>query len=91
MLVRLAGKKVMLLKRIIALEGQTAQFREGRLFVDGKSIDEPYAHYACNWNLSPRQVKDNCVYVAGDNRDMPLQIHSLVQTLRKRIVGVPLR
>lgn len=89
-LVRLAGKKVMLLKRIIALQGQTVEFREGRLFVDGKRIDEPYVRYACNWNLSPRQVKNDCVYVVGDNRNMPLRNHSLGQTSRKRIVGVPL-
>jgi len=89
-LVRLAGKKVMLLKRIIALQGQAVEFREGRLFVDGKRIYEPYVRYTCNWNLSPRQVKNDCVYVVGDNRNMPLRNHSLGQTLRKRIVGVPL-
>jgi signal peptidase I len=89
-LVRLAGKKVMLLKRIIALQGQTVEFRKVRLFVDGKRIDEPYVRYPCNWNLSPRQVKNNSVYLVGDNRSMPLTNHSLGQTLRKRIVGVPL-
>ncbi|MFZ5562660.1 MAG: signal peptidase I, partial [Thermodesulfobacteriota bacterium] len=39
--VRLAGNRVMLLKRIVATEGQSVEFRQGALFVDGKPVDEP--------------------------------------------------
>jgi signal peptidase I len=88
--VRLAGTKVMLLKRVIAFEGERVEFRQGKLFVDEREIDEPYVRYPCNWNLPPRQVEKGCVYVVGDNRSMPIENHVFGQTSMKRIVGVPL-
>jgi len=88
--VRFAGNKVMLLKRIVALENEQVEFREGKLFVEGKEIDEPYVRFPCSWNLSPRQVEKNCAYVIGDNRNMPIEDHHFGQTSIKRIIGVPL-
>jgi signal peptidase I len=88
--VRLAGSKVMLLKRVVALEGERVEFRHGKLFVDEKEKDEPYIHYPCNWNLPPRQVEKDSVYVVGDNRNMPIENHLFGQASVKRIVGVPL-
>jgi len=88
--VRFAGNRVMLLKRVIALEDETVEFRNGKLFVDGKEMEEPYVRYACNWNLPPRQVEKDCVYVVGDNRNMPIEDHHFGQASMKRIVGMPL-
>lgn len=88
--VRFAGKRVMLLKRVVAVEGERVEFRNGRLFVDGEKIDEPYVRYPCNWNLRPRQVEKGCVYVVGDNRNMPMRNHSFGQTSLRRIIGGPL-
>jgi len=80
----------MLLKRVIAVEGESVEFREGKLFVGGQGIDEPYVHYPCTWNLSPRRVDPGCVYVVGDNRNMPIENHYFGQTPIRRIMGVPL-
>ena len=88
--VRFAGSKVMLLKRVIAFEGEKVEFRNGTLFVDGKEIEEPYVRYPCHWNLSPRQVEKDCVYVVGDNRSMPIESHHFGQASKKRILGMPL-
>ena len=88
--IRFAGNKVMLLKRIVALEDEQVEFRNGKLFVDEKEIDEPYVRYPCNWNLPPRKVEKNCVYVVGDNRNMPIEDHYFGQASIRRIVGVPL-
>jgi signal peptidase I len=88
--VRFAGNRVMLLKRVVALEGEQIEFREGKLFVDGKELPEPYIVYPCNWNLPPRRVEKGCVYVVGDNRNMPIEHHYFGQTSAKRIIGVPL-
>jgi len=89
-LVRFAGRKVMLLKRVVALEGEQLEFRDGKLFVNGKEIDEPYVKYPGTWNLPPRQVEKGHVYVVGDNRNMSMEIHNFGQTLKKRIRGTPL-
>ena len=88
--VRFAGNRVMLLKRVVALEGEHIEFRDGRLFVDGKNLPEPYVVHPCNWNLPPRRVEKGCVYVVGDNRNMPIEHHYFGQTSAKRIIGVPL-
>ncbi|MEW6377070.1 MAG: signal peptidase I [Thermodesulfobacteriota bacterium] len=88
--VRFVGNKVMLLKRVVAVENEWVEFRKGRLLVDGKEIDEPYVRYPCNWNLPPRKVERDCVYVVGDNRSMPIEDHHFGQVSKNRITGVPL-
>ena len=80
----------MLLKRIVALEGELLEFRDGKLFVNGRRIDEPYVHLPCDWILPPRVVERGSVYVVGDNRSMPIESHYLGQTSIQRIVGAPL-
>ncbi|UCE20570.1 MAG: signal peptidase I [Gemmatimonadota bacterium] len=88
--VRLAGRKVMLLKRIVAVEGERVEFRDGKLFVDGAEVDEPYVRYAGDWNLPSRQVEKDHVYVVGDNRSMDLEHHDFGQVSVDRIIGGPL-
>jgi signal peptidase I len=88
--VRFAGSKVMLLKRVVALENEHVEFRDGKLFIDGKEIEEPYVRYPCDWNLSSRRVEKDCVYVIGDNRGMPIENHHFGQTSKGRIMGTPL-
>jgi signal peptidase I len=88
--VRFAGRRVMLLKRVVALEGERVEFVGGKLLVDGKLIAESYVRYPCRWNLPPRQVEKGSVYVVGDNRDMPIEQHYFGQASVGRIVGAPL-
>lgn len=88
--VRMAGKKIMLLKRVVATEGQRVEFRGGDLYVDAKKILEPYVVNKGDWNLLPTTVKTGNVYVVGDNRSMPAEAHTFGQTSVTQIVGVPL-
>ena len=88
--VRFAGNKVMLLKRVVALEGERVEFRQGKLFINEKEIDEPYVRFHSNWDLPPRKVERGSVYVVGDNRSMPIENHFFGQASMKRIIGVPL-
>jgi signal peptidase I len=89
-LVRLAGNRVMLLKRIVALAGDWVEFRDGSLFVNNSAVDEAYITFPCNWNLPPREVKPGYVYVVGDNRSMSIDEHDFGQTPLTRIQGKPL-
>ena len=88
--VRFAGDKVTLLKRVVATEGEEVEFRDGRLFVNGRLIEEPYVRSPSPWNLSPRKVDKNCVYVVGDNRSMPIGNHYFGQASTERVMGGPL-
>ena len=88
--IRLAGNRVMLLKRIVALADDTVAFKNGRLFVNQAPVQEPYVTGPCDWDLEPRRVKPGHVYVVGDNRSVPMERHQFGQTPVRRITGVPL-
>jgi signal peptidase I len=91
-IIRLAGPKVMLLKRVLAVAGDRVEFRQGVLLVNGSTPQESWANMtACDWNLEERTVADGCVYVAGDNRSMEMQYHEFGQVALKRIIGKPIR
>jgi len=66
-----------LVKRVIALEGQTVDLREGFVYVDGVKLDEPYTLGRPSLPLStaggveiayPYEIPKGCVWVMGDNR-----------------------
>ncbi len=88
--IRFAGQKVTLLKRVVALEGEEVEFRSGKLFINGKELGEPYLRYPYDWNLPPRKVEPNSVYVVGDYREGPIHKHFFGQVSLKRILGGPL-
>ena len=88
--VRFAGSQVMLLKRVVAREGEQVEFREGKLFVDGREVVESYVRFPCNWNLASRRVEKDSVYVVGDNRSMPIENHHFGQASKIRVMGGPL-
>ncbi len=85
--IRYAGHRVMLLKRILALEGETLEFRRGDLYINGQKVAEPYVQNHSNWDLPPRRVDPGKVYVVGDNRDTVMERHRFGQVSRNRIVG----
>ena len=88
--IRLAGRSIVLLKRVVALEGDTVEFRMGRLYVNQRAVVEPYVRDPSAWNLPPRQVETGNVYVVGDNRRVPMERHLFGQTPLGRIIGGPL-
>jgi signal peptidase I len=85
--VRFAGTGVMLLKRIIALQGETLEFREGLLYVNGNLVAEPHVQQRSDWNLPARTVRLGHVYVVGDNREAPMDHHRFGEVSLNRIAG----
>ena len=85
--IRFAGRRIMLLKRVVALAGETVEIRNGVLFVNTIQVNEPYVRYPSDWNLQPRQVASGKVYVIGDNRSVPIDQHHFGQVTARRIVG----
>ncbi len=64
----------MIVKRIIATEGQTVDidFHKGIVYIDGKAIDEPYINEPTvtqNTMKFPATVPEDHVFVMGDNRN----------------------
>ena len=60
------------IKRVIGLPGETVQLRAGRIFVNGKELQEPYLENSLNVAAAdepPTYVKPHYYFVMGDNRD----------------------
>jgi signal peptidase I len=88
--VRYSSEKVMLLKRIIGMPGETIAFHRGRAIINGEVLDEPYINFQkfpCDWEIAPRQIGPNEYYVVGDNRMMPEANHEKGLAPRVRIAG----
>jgi signal peptidase I len=74
-----------ILKRVVALPGETIEIHDRRVFVDGQILREPYAFHADDhvWpddpaipeehrrrdQLAPQTVPPGAYFVLGDNRD----------------------
>ena len=67
-----------LVKRVVATAGQTVDLRDGRVYVDGEALDEPYASgqsypldmQAPGTTVSfPYTVPEGSVWLMGDNRE----------------------
>ncbi len=70
-----SGLNTALVKRVIALEGQTVDVTEdGRVLVDGKELSEdyiaePHTKHSTGFHNYPVTVPEGCVFVMGDNRN----------------------
>lgn len=63
-----------LIKRVIALEGETIRIENCTVFINGEQLDEPYladdvrAGRCGTTSMAPLTVPDGDVFVMGDNR-----------------------
>ncbi len=87
--VRYSGTSMMLMKRVVALPGETIEFVNGRILIDGRYLEEPYLKNPCDWNVKPNHstMRADEYYVVGDNRSMPYQLHDKGGAKRERILG----
>ena len=80
----------MLLKRVIALEGETVAFQKGQAYINQQELSEPYLSEPWDWTLEPRAIKPGEIFVVGDNRNTPMKNHSFGAVTKQRIQGKPL-
>jgi signal peptidase I len=56
------------IKRVVGLPGDVVEVRDGRVFVNGSLLDEPYNTLPINYTAGRTVVEPRTVYVLGDNR-----------------------
>ena len=65
----LSSPESALIKRVVAVGGETISIAEGRVVVDGVAIDEPYLIDGVRMpDFGPELVPEGYVFVMGDNR-----------------------
>ena len=64
-----AGQDKVLIKRIIAVPGDTILIKEGNVYVNGNKIDEPYLKDGTtNGEIGLTEIPENGYFCMGDNR-----------------------
>lgn len=57
-----------LVKRVIGLPGETISIRSDHVYINGRSLDEPYAAGGTYPDLGPKRIAEDAYFVLGDNR-----------------------
>lgn len=62
------------IKRVIALPGEQVEIKEGKIYINGELLEEPYLQAGVVTDVTGEgfehfTVPDNCVFAMGDNRN----------------------
>jgi signal peptidase I len=81
-------------KRVIATGGETVTLRNGKVFVDGRELSEPYlAKGAVTWGCTRTgdqtfQLGEDEYFVLGDNRTVSIDSREYGPVPRQNILGL---
>ena len=76
------------IKRVVGVPGDTVEMKNGKVFVNGQRIAEPYLSNRGAQDFPPTQVEPDRVFVMGDNRPNSQDSRSaLGQIPMDKIVG----
>jgi signal peptidase I len=83
----ISGEKDDLVKRIIGLPGETLEVREGKVWINGEAIDEPYLREKPNYFFGPVEIPEDSYFVMGDNRNNSKDSHVWGFLPKENILG----
>lgn len=63
------NKKEILVKRVIGLPGETIKIENGKVFINGKPLIEPYIKEPPSYFLRKTKIPPKNYFVLGDNRN----------------------
>jgi signal peptidase I len=85
--IRLAGPRVLYVKRIVGLPGEHIGFVKGTIEVNGAPLSEPYVRNRLPWDVPAVPVGPREYFVVGDNRGMRAGDHDFGRVDARRILG----
>lgn len=81
------GQNADLIKRIIAIPGDTVEINDGKVYINDIAINEPYIKEAPKYKYPRVQIPEDYYFVLGDNRNVSADSHTGWLLNRKDIVG----
>jgi signal peptidase I len=75
------------IKRIIGLPGDKVEVKGGRVYINGKSLQEKYIEEKPNYNYGPVTVPPGQYLVLGDNRNNSYDSHYWGFVPKENIIG----
>jgi signal peptidase I len=85
--IRLAGPRVIYVKRVIGLPGERLSISQGQVYINGLPLVEPYVHNRLPWDVPEVTLSGFEYYVIGDNRTMRAADHDFGRVDAARILG----
>lgn len=85
--VRMAGRSVVYVKRVIALPGERLKIDGGYVSVNGSMFEEPYVRKRRDWSMQEVTLGPDDYFVVGDNRTMRMDLHEMGAVSRARLIG----
>ena len=86
------GDEVTLVKRVVAVAGETVEVRGGHTFINGQPVDEPWVRDFGGPGYGPQLVPEDHVFVLGDNRPVSRDSRAIgpvpIDWVRGRVVLV---
>jgi len=76
-----------LLKRVVGLPGESVEWTQGNLQINGEKTDEPYLAGPIDWEIPVEELGPREYYVAGDNRTYSLENQVYGSVHRRQIKG----
>jgi signal peptidase I len=64
-----------LIKRLIAMEGDSVEVKNGALYLNDQPVEEPYVEERMNYEMAKQIVPAGKIFVLGDNRNSSLDSH----------------
>jgi signal peptidase I len=74
-------------KRIVGLPGETIEIKEGKVWINGQPLAEPFQPKTVSYAVPPLVVPEGQVYVLGDNRNNSNDSHNWGPLPIENIVG----
>jgi signal peptidase I len=75
------------IKRVVALPGETVEGREGKVYINGRELREPYLTEAAVGDFKPRVVEKGQLWVMGDNRNRSSDSRVFGAIAERKVVG----
>ena len=76
-----------LIKRIIAIPGDSIEIRNGQVLVNDKVLSEPYIKEEPTYKYPKQTLPEDNYFVLGDNRNVSADSHIGWYALREDIIG----